>query len=133
MPLIPDIWQQNRVHDLWSSSPRPVKWLLSEVANVVCSRLDSITSHPTTLARLRAADIVGLCDKVDIGLLLNESDLPSDLQELVSEYPREHWKDLLSIAGLVREDIERDLRANPRLDYLRRKPETRTVFKEGSG
>jgi hypothetical protein len=128
MQLIPDTLWQNRVHDLWSKSPRPVKWLLSEVANVLCSRLDSITSHPTALTCLRFGDIIALCDKVDLGALLNERDLPDDLQALVSEYSRDDWHEMLSLASSPRADIERALRANPHLGHLRRRPETQTEW-----
>jgi hypothetical protein len=128
MQVVPDILWQNQLYELWDRSPRPVKWLLSEIANVLCSRLDGITSHPTALTRLRIADIIALCDKVDIGALLNERNLPDDLQALISEYPRDGWRDILGAASSPRVEIERALKANPHLEHLRRRPDARTEW-----
>jgi hypothetical protein len=127
MQLVPDTLWQTQMADLWDRSPRPVKWLLSEVADILCSRLDYLCSHPTALTYLRIADIIALCDKVDIGALLNEQDLPDNLRTLI-EYDREYWHEIVVLVSSPRAEIERALQANPHLEHLRRRPEMTTKW-----
>jgi hypothetical protein len=110
-PLIPSLWHR---------SPGPVKWLLSRVAYFICAQFDSITHKPTTFTRQTAGDAIALSGKVDIRALLKEHDLPPELDSLAADYPLDDWQDILALADLTSGSLERELKANPQLEHLRR-------------
>jgi hypothetical protein len=120
MQLVSDLWAQNTVYNLWRRSPRAAKWLLSEVANVLCARLDPITPHATASTRQRLGEVIALGETLNISALLDEPDLPPELAGLAETYSHEDWRDILALAGMARSDVERGLQCNSQLEHLRR-------------
>lgn len=106
--------------DIWYRSPRPVQWLISRVADVVCAQLDSLTTKPTVYIRQMVGEIIGLTEVVDLQKLLGEPELPRAFQQNMPDFPPDDWKDIFSLSRMTKHDLEQALKRHPEMTHLRR-------------
>lgn len=105
---------------LWHRSPRPIQWLLSRVADVVCQELDRYTSKQTINTLQIAGEVIGLTEMLDILKVLDEPDLPREIRQSILDFTAREWREVLSMAGMTETTIELCLRQNPEFNHLRR-------------